>query len=36
MSEPFNPYHEWLGIPPSEMPVDYYQLLGLARFSQSR
>ncbi len=33
MSEaPFNPYHCWLGIPPSEQPADHYRLLGLERF----
>lgn len=28
----FDPYAEWLGIPPAEQPPDYYRLLGLARF----
>lgn len=32
MSDAFNPYHKWLGIPPEDQPADYYQLLGLARF----
>ena len=32
MSEPFNPYHQWLSIPPSGRPIDYYWLLGLAQF----
>lgn len=32
MSEAFNPYHAWLGIPPNEQPADYYRLLGIARF----
>ena len=31
-SERFDPYHKWLGIPPSEQPADCYRLLGLARF----
>ena len=28
----FDPYYEWLGVQPSEQPVDYYRLLGIARF----
>lgn len=28
----FDPYHEWLGIPPAEQPPNYYRLLGLAEF----
>jgi hypothetical protein len=32
MAEEFNPYHRWLRIPLAEMPLDYYRLLGLARF----
>jgi hypothetical protein len=28
----FDPYAQWLGIPPSEQPPDHYRLLGLARF----
>ena len=28
----FDPYHKWLGIPPSEQPADYYRLLGLVKF----
>lgn len=28
----FDPYEQWLGIPPSEQPPDHYRLLGLARF----
>ena len=28
----FDPYHEWLGIEPSDHPVDHYRLLGVARF----
>lgn len=27
-----DPYYEWLGIQPSEQPVDFYRLLGIARF----
>jgi len=29
MVEPFDPYYEWLGIPPRDRPADYYRLLGL-------
>lgn len=32
MSEAFDPYSQWLGIQPHEMPVDHYRLLGVARF----
>jgi hypothetical protein len=36
MSKPdlaaFDPYAQWLGIPPAEQPPDHYRLLGLARF----
>lgn len=28
----FDPYFQWLGIPPQEQPADYYRLLGLRRF----
>ncbi|MHB8952038.1 MAG: hypothetical protein ACYC4U_03560 [Pirellulaceae bacterium] len=31
----FNPYYEWLGIPPDEQPADYYRLLGLRRFESN-
>ena len=34
MSEPFDPYSQWLGIEPHEMPVDHYRLLGVKRFEQ--
>ncbi|QDU94459.1 hypothetical protein [Lignipirellula cremea] len=29
MADKFDPYREWLGIPPSDQPLDYYRLLGL-------
>ncbi len=32
MAAAFDPYHRWLGIPPSEQPPDHYRLLGLARY----
>ena len=28
----FDPYYQWLGIPPQEQPPNYYRLLGLALF----
>jgi curved DNA-binding protein CbpA len=32
MSDAFDPFHEWLGIPPLEQPANYYRLLGLNVF----
>lgn len=32
MSEHFDAYHRWLGIPPKHQPADWYRLLGLERF----
>jgi hypothetical protein len=32
MSDTFDPYHVWLGIPPAAQPPDHYRLLGLERF----
>ncbi|MHB8899162.1 MAG: NPCBM/NEW2 domain-containing protein [Thermoguttaceae bacterium] len=32
MAGAFDPYHQWLGIPPSEQPPDHYRLLGLVRY----
>jgi len=29
MSEGFDPYHKWLGIPPKDQPPNHYRLLGL-------
>lgn len=26
----FDPYHEWLGIPPQDQPPDHYRMLGIA------
>ncbi|MCI0357611.1 MAG: hypothetical protein L0211_03885 [Planctomycetaceae bacterium] len=31
-TDTFDPYREWLGIEPHELPADHYRLLGLARF----
>ncbi|MHC4402652.1 MAG: toxin-antitoxin system YwqK family antitoxin [Planctomycetota bacterium] len=35
MPEAFDPYHQWLGIPPEEQPPDHYCLLGLRRFEKN-
>ncbi|MCH8045275.1 MAG: trypsin-like peptidase domain-containing protein [Planctomycetes bacterium] len=32
MSEAFDPYHCWLGIPPENQPPDHYRLLGIEQF----
>ena len=32
MSETFDAYHQWLGIPPNEQPPNHYRLLGIAAF----
>ena len=32
MSNEFNPYYEWLGIPPKHQPADHYRLLGIEQF----
>ncbi len=32
MSEQFDPYRKWLGIPPEEQPPHHYRLLGLVPF----
>jgi hypothetical protein len=32
MSEPFDPYRKWLGIPPKDQPPNHYRLLGVAHF----
>ena len=32
MSETFDPYHKWLGIPPADQPPNHYRLLGIPRF----
>lgn len=32
VSQDFDPYLEWLGIPASEQPPDHYRLLGVSRF----
>jgi formylglycine-generating enzyme required for sulfatase activity len=32
MSETFDPYYKWLGIPPDEQPPNHYRLLGISAF----
>lgn len=32
MSDPFDPYHKWLAIPPQDQPPHHYRLLGIAEF----
>ena len=32
MSNEFNPYHKWLGIPLKDQPANHYRLLGVVRF----
>ena len=34
-ASPFDPYYEWLGIPPEEQPASYYRLLGIRDFESS-
>lgn len=34
MGASFDPYHKWLGIPPSEQPPNYYRLLGINVFEE--
>ncbi|HUE70783.1 MAG TPA: hypothetical protein VMP01_07825 [Pirellulaceae bacterium] len=31
----FDPYHQWLGIPPAEQPPNHYRLLGIALLESS-
>ena len=32
MKPEFDPYHKWLGIPPSDQPANHYRLLGVELF----
>lgn len=32
MSDEFDPYYTWLGIPPEDQPADHYRLLGVRKF----
>lgn len=36
MSEAFDPYYKWLGIPADEQPANYYRMLGLRLFEHDR
>jgi len=36
MSEPFDPYYIWLGIPPEDQPPNHYRLLGITLFEANR
>lgn len=31
-ADAFDPYYEWLGIPPADQPPNHYRLLGIAQF----
>ena len=35
MTDSFDPYYNWLGIPAEEQPADYYRLLGIRRYEDS-
>ena len=35
MSDAFDPYYTWLGIPPEEQPPDHYRLLGLRKYEDN-
>lgn len=35
MSESFDAYYKWLGIPPEEQPPNYYRLLGIQLFEEN-
>ena len=35
MAESFDPYYQWLGIPPEEQPPNHYQLLGIKWFEDN-
>ncbi|MBN1590307.1 MAG: WD40 repeat domain-containing protein [Pirellulales bacterium] len=35
MPDSFDPYYQWLGIPPDEQPPDHYRLLGVRCFEDS-
>src|SRR3569623_558708 len=35
MSERFDPYYTWLGIPPHEQPANHYRLLGISLFESN-
>jgi hypothetical protein len=35
MSEQFDPYYTWLGIPPPQQPPNHYRLLGVELFESN-
>jgi len=35
MSNEFDPYYQWLGIPPKHQPPNHYRLLGIERFEEN-
>ena len=35
MSDAFDPYYTWLGIPPEDQPADHYRLLGLRKYEDN-
>ena len=35
MTEPFDPYYQWLGIPAKDQPPNHYRLLGLDDFESN-
>ncbi len=35
MSDAFDPYYTWLGIPPEDQPPDCYRLLGLQKYEDN-
>ena len=34
MTEAFDSYHKWLGIPPAEQPPNYYRLIAVPLFEE--
>ena len=36
MAPDFDPYHQWLGIPPKEQPANHYRLLGVTLLETNR
>jgi len=36
MSDSFDPYYQWLSIPPDEQPPSLYKLIGVAEFEENR
>jgi hypothetical protein len=35
IAQRFDPYQEWLQIPPHDQPADHYRQLGLPRFASA-